>query len=174
MYTAFLLCITRLNKYQNTDPHRHYVDLYDNHMYTSSPLLGKPPGGGGRSTFIWTGGGGAAGGRKPDPVSEPLGAQNIHPVTIYLTQTSICIPCTSTDGLAILYVSPYIHTILLRASRARRHWHREDGPVINTVVPHAPSTRRWCRYRGPVINIVGWEPGGEQPCYKRSSPPVAS
>ena len=97
--------------------------------------------GGGHSTLIWTGGGGgAAGGLKPDPVSNPLGAQKIHPVTIYLTKTFICIPCT-TDGLAILLciTTIIIHTTWTSIARARRRWHRDRVPVINIVVPHAQS-----------------------------------
>ena len=56
--------------------------------FFSIDLHRLPGGGGGHSTFqVGRGGGGvAAGGRKPDPVAMRLGAQNIHPVTIYLTK----------------------------------------------------------------------------------------
>ena len=63
-------------------------------------------------------GGGVPLGSKTWPCLKPLGAQKIHPVTIYLTKIFICIPCTSTDGLSILCcVSSYIHKNLLRPAR---------------------------------------------------------
>ena len=68
------------------------------------------------------------------PCLKPLSAQKIHPVTIYLTRTFICIPCTSTDGLSIL-LCIIIHSEKSVASRApslvprSRACHKHCGPA---------------------------------------------
>ena len=99
-----------------------------------SDINREPGGGGGHSTFMWTGGGGggAAGGRKPNPVAMALGAQKIHPVTIYLTKN-----LHNAYPVAILY----------------RRWCPDRGPVIN-IVGWEPRGKQPCDKRSspPVAN----------------------
>ena len=107
------------------------------------------------------GGGGGGGGVKTLPCLKPLGAQKIHPVTIYLTKNfhmHTLYWYIRTDSL-FCCVSSYIHKNLLRPARAvtlwsrtHRRWSRDRGPVINIVVPHAPSLVP--RSRACHINIV--------------------
>ena len=75
-------------------------------------LFSRGGGGGGHLTFMWTGGGGCRWGSKTWPCRNALGAQKIHPVTIYLTKK-----------FAYAYPVAILH----------RRWCPDHGPVINNV-----------------------------------------
>ena len=106
--------------------------------FSLSKLWPPPPPGGGHSTFIWTGGGGCRWGSKTWPCLKPLGAHKIHPVTIYLTKTFMCIAypvLVRTDSL-FCCVSSYSHK--------------------NLCVPRAPSLAPRSRAYHKVHKHYSW------------------
>ena len=106
--------------------------LIDNGFIQKLPVDKIPGGGGGgHSTFIWTGG--AAGGRKPDPVTNHSARKKYTLSQYTLLKLSYAYP---------VLVPSYIHKNLLRSARAVAALVPDRGdrvPVINIVVPHAPS-----------------------------------
>ena len=93
------------------------------------------------------------GGRKPDPVSNRSAHKKYHLSQYTLLKLSYAYPVLvylRTDSL-FGCVSSYIHKNSV-ASRARRRWCRDRGPVINIVVP--ARTVAGAEIAGPVINIV--------------------
>ena len=103
------------------------------------------PAGGGGGTHLSNGRGGGGcrwggGGVKHDTAClKPLGAQKIHPVTIYLTKNFhyFAYPVLARTDDLFCGVSSYMY-------------------IHKNLLPFR-AHRRWCRDRGPVINIVGWE-----------------
>ena len=107
-------------------------------------------------------------GVKTWPCLKPLGAQKIHPVTIYLTNNfHMHIPCCNIAHLG--YTQSYCCFTVKRnensksvASRTHRCWCRDRGPVINIVgVPHAPSlvpSSRACHKHCGLGNRLGSNP----------------
>ena len=138
--------------------HGSYEYFADKYLSQGCPfpyfILDSPimpySGGGALDSHLDGGGGGrgvAGGGVKTGPCHKPLGAQKIHPVTIYLTKNvHMHIPVlVRTDGLSILHV--YHHTftkICCRPARAvagaeiagpcDKHCGLGSNPVINGVV----------------------------------------
>ena len=124
-------------------------------LYTIQDAL--TPGGGGGGTRLSFGRGGAAGGSKTWPCLKPLGAQEIHPVPIYLTKTFICIVTLYWYGRT-LYSAEYHHTFI-NICCVPRALLPDRGPVINTVVPHAPSLVP--RSRACYITLWAGNPAGK-------------
>ena len=128
-----------------TTPSRTQTYLFD---FRAKVRRDSLRGGGGGALTSQLGRGVPLGGSKPDPVSNRSAHKNIHSVTIYRTNTFICIPCCNIAHLEYIPCPIVVYS--------KKKWNTCNSKSV------APRThRRWCRDRGPVINIVGGNPAGK-------------